>query len=248
MNCKNCKKSLRTDYAFCPDCGGKIVRNRLTFKNLMYDFTERYFNVDNTFLRTFWHLFTKPEVIIVGYISGIRKKYLNPISYLAISVILSGILYYFLRNILELDLNDPWLQEVYAAQGVEYDMNKILDYQALMTYINLPMSAIITALAFIGKKKYNYTEHIVINAYIIAHYSIVMFIIAPIFFSIFSITYTIFTVFFLVLIAVYWMYVLKRVYEVSFGETFIRSFTTFVALSFIYVVIVVLALIVQRFW
>ena len=42
MNCKNCDLPLRTDYSFCSNCGAKVIRNRLTLKNLWYDFTERF--------------------------------------------------------------------------------------------------------------------------------------------------------------------------------------------------------------
>ena len=38
MQCRNCGTSLRTDYSFCPDCGAKVIRNRITIKNLLYDF------------------------------------------------------------------------------------------------------------------------------------------------------------------------------------------------------------------
>ncbi|MGB3152312.1 MAG: DUF3667 domain-containing protein [Maribacter sp.] len=37
--------------------------------------------MDNTFLKTLLHLLIKPEIVVDGYIGGIRKKYLNPISY-----------------------------------------------------------------------------------------------------------------------------------------------------------------------
>ena len=63
MNCKNCNSTLRTDYSFCPDCGAKVVRQRITNKSLIYDFLERYFNLDNTFLKTIWHMLIKPEEV-----------------------------------------------------------------------------------------------------------------------------------------------------------------------------------------
>ena len=98
MNCKNCQNTLRTDYSYCPDCGARVIRNRITAKNLWYDVVERYFNLDNTFLRTILHLFTQPEIVIGGYINGIRKKYLNPISYLGIAVTLSGALVFIVQK------------------------------------------------------------------------------------------------------------------------------------------------------
>ncbi|WP_297793856.1 DUF3667 domain-containing protein [uncultured Eudoraea sp.] len=81
MECKNCGTTLNEDVNYCSNCGARIIRKRLTFKNLSHDLIERYFDLDNTFLRTFIHMFTKPEQVIEGYISGIRRKYLNPISY-----------------------------------------------------------------------------------------------------------------------------------------------------------------------
>lgn len=60
MTCKNCDARLRTDYLYCPACGAKVIRNRITIKNLWTDFLERYFNLDNTFIRTVVHLTTTP--------------------------------------------------------------------------------------------------------------------------------------------------------------------------------------------
>ena len=94
MDCKNCELPLRTDYSFCANCGAKVIRNRLTLKSLWYDFTERFFNLDNTFLKTFKHLFSRPDDVIVGYINGTRKKYLNPVSYFTIALMLGGLFVY----------------------------------------------------------------------------------------------------------------------------------------------------------
>lgn len=105
MNCKNCVNSLQTDYSFCPDCGAKVIRNRLTIKNLLSDITERHFNLDNTFLRTFFHLFTKPDVVINGYVNGTRRKYVNPISYFGIALMLAGFLMFFMRKVFDFEVD-----------------------------------------------------------------------------------------------------------------------------------------------
>lgn len=85
MNCKNCNLLLSDKASFCSNCGAKVIRNRLTFKNLIEYFSEQFLNYDNKFLQTFIHLFTKPEVVIESYINGTRKKYVNVISFFAIS-------------------------------------------------------------------------------------------------------------------------------------------------------------------
>ncbi|WAC01775.1 DUF3667 domain-containing protein [Lacinutrix neustonica] len=74
---------------YCNGCGAKVIKNRLTMRNLFEDFTYNYLNYDNKFLRTFLNLFTKPEAVITSYIDGTRKKYVNVISYFAIALTLS---------------------------------------------------------------------------------------------------------------------------------------------------------------
>ena len=68
MNCKNCDTLLKEQDDFCNSCGAKVIRNRLTVRNLFEHFSETFFNYDNKLLRTFTTLFTKPEVVIEGYI------------------------------------------------------------------------------------------------------------------------------------------------------------------------------------
>ena len=96
MNCKNCKTTLEESDDYCRNCGGKVIRNRLTIKSLFHHFSETYFNYDNKLLRTFLTLFSKPEEVIVGYINGTRKKYVDVIGYFALAITLSGLQIFFL--------------------------------------------------------------------------------------------------------------------------------------------------------
>ena len=97
MNCKNCNTSLIEGNDFCGFCGAKVIRNRLTIKNLLAHFSEQFLNYDNQFLKTFLHLFTKPEVVIGGYIDGTRKKHVNVISYFAIALTLFRITTFYFK-------------------------------------------------------------------------------------------------------------------------------------------------------
>ena len=91
MNCKNCNTNLSSDSDYCNKCGGKIIRNRLTIRNLFQHFSETFLNYDNKFLQTVKNLFVKPEDVIGSYGDGTRKKYINPISFFAISLTISGV-------------------------------------------------------------------------------------------------------------------------------------------------------------
>ncbi|MDT0622249.1 DUF3667 domain-containing protein [Croceitalea vernalis] len=174
MNCKNCENSLRTDYSFCPDCGAKVIRNRITVKNLWYDAVERFFNVDNTFIVTFKHLFTKPEKVIVGYIEGVRKKYLNPISYFTIAVTIGGLFLFlnkqYFPEAMNYGFNSIDMETLSEADKVGQNLGKefqkyLADYQNLFYVLMLPFLALISRVVFYNKKEYNLSEHFVMNIY-----------------------------------------------------------------------------------
>lgn len=182
MQCKNCENSLRTDYSYCPDCGAKVIRNRITFKNLWYDLAERFFNVDNTFLRTFIGLFTKPEVVISGYIDGVRKKFMNPISYFTIALTLGGILLIFMKNdLIELTSAGQMAAGADAAAAQNAMMPQVkkwveamYEYQNLFYLSSIPLLVVISRVVFWNHKKYNLSEHFVINLYAYSHMSIIV--------------------------------------------------------------------------
>jgi len=183
VECKNCHTNLRTDFSYCPDCGAKVIRNRLTVKNLWYDATERFFNIDNTFLITFKHLFTKPDEVIGGYINGVRKKYLNPISYFTIAITLGGLFAYvyseFFPNALDFDFLYKSGDSITEAEKLGQDFQKqwnayLIKYQSLFYMAMLPFLALISRLVFINKKQFNLSEHFVINIYAYSHLSIII--------------------------------------------------------------------------
>ncbi|MBW8200548.1 DUF3667 domain-containing protein [Muricauda sp. W52] len=174
MTCKNCGDTLRTDFLYCPNCGGKVIRNRITIKNLWTDILERYFNLDNTFVNTFVHLFTKPEVVIEGYIQGLRRKYLNPISYLGIALTLSGVQIFLMSksiDLLDFDFYDTEEQIKFQQKLMGF----IMDYQSLVFILFIPLMAISGWLCF-DEKKYNFAERTIIFMYTLSHYSVVIFI------------------------------------------------------------------------
>lgn len=186
MQCKNCGYTLRTDYSFCPDCGARVVRKRITFKNLWFDLIERYFNVDNTFLRTFIHLFIKPAEVIGGYIEGVRKRYMNPISYFTIALTLGGIVLFLMKkDLIEISqmaqfsqgAYDGFNDEVGKNPGMQEGLNlteTLFEYQNLFYILTIPLLVLTSRTVFWNKNKYNFSEHFVINIYGYSHISIVI--------------------------------------------------------------------------
>jgi len=241
MNCKNCENPLRTDYSFCSNCGAKIIRNRLTFKNLFYDFTERYFNVDNTFLRTFLHLFIKPQVVIEGYISGIRKKYLNPVSYLGIALTLSGVIVYLMRKNaekLDYDVFDSGMNSDAMAPLFDFTM----DFQAILFILYIPIMAIASWLAF-ENKGYNFTERQVVFTYTLAHYSLLTIIPSILFLTLAPELYGNFTIYFFGILYLYAAYVIQRITKLKGMNFWARILLFFVIFTIFYFLLSILMIV-----
>ena len=161
MECKNCAVSLRTDYSYCPACGAKVIRNRITAKSLFYDFTERFFNLDNTFLTTFRDMFRRPEIVIDGYIKGVRKKYLNPISYITIALTVTGIMVFFIKKSFPEGMDfDLFNTGVYSKESSKKLTNFMTTYYTFLFLLYIPILASCSWLSF-RHKKYNFTENVV---------------------------------------------------------------------------------------
>ncbi|WP_435623096.1 DUF3667 domain-containing protein [Flagellimonas sp.] len=173
MVCKNCGSPLRTDYSFCPNCGAKVIRNRITVKNLWYDVIERYFNLDNSFLRTLKDLVLKPELVCHGYISGIRKRYLDPISLLAISLTLSGVILFIMKNI-SWETIDFSTMPFSNGESSEKIMSITMEYSSILFLFYIPLFAICGFL-LLNKKMYNLPEHMIIAMYALAAFSVITF-------------------------------------------------------------------------
>jgi hypothetical protein len=172
MDCKNCSLSLQTHHNFCPYCGAKVIRKRLTIKALFSHFSEQFLNYDNKFLQTFINLFKEPEAVIGCYISGTRKKYVNVISFFAIAITISGLQLYVLNKyfpeLVNLSSITAKGQEELASKNLAF----IQEYQSILMILYVPIYAMISKIVFFNLKKYNYTEHLVIFMYITAQLSI----------------------------------------------------------------------------
>lgn len=105
MDCKNCGAPLEDNAGFCSYCGARVITERISFKFLFKEFVDKVLSVDNRLLKTFLHLFYKPEVVIDDYINGVRKKYFNPLSYLLISITLAGLYFFFLKDMIDESIN-----------------------------------------------------------------------------------------------------------------------------------------------
>lgn len=230
MNCKNCNNQLPTNSDFCNICGGKVIRKRLTFKNLFEHISETFFNYDNKLLRTIIDLFKKPEVVIDSYIQGVRKRYVNPISFFGLAITVTGLYILILNKFYPeaLDFSN------FAVEGQEEfqkkNMSFVQEYMSILMMLYIPIYALIARITFVGLKKFNYTELLVVLLYWQSQISIISSIIIIIG-AMFGISQGILSMVFLPIMMLYAAYVFKRLYQLSFGEIILRTFLFLIVLG-----------------
>lgn len=221
MTCKNCHTAIIESQNFCAGCGAKMIRHRLTLKNLWREFVENVWNIDNTFFRTYRTLFTDPELVINGYIGGLRKKYVKVFSYYAIALTLAGIQLFILRKwyptAFDLTVLMPEGSSSQAAGNVDW----VYDYYSILALLNLPFYALIAKLVFIRLKKYNYVEHLVINTYLIAQYTITNFLVLIVAVML-GANFYVAGSFMNVLLVIYFALTYKKLYPLSWKQLLLR--------------------------
>ena len=174
MDCKNCSHYIQLEYRFCPNCGAKTEIQRITFKALFRDFLDRLFDLDNSVFRTIKELIIKPDAVIHGYLSGIRKRYLNPVSFLGIALTLAGIMVFMIQKGYagEIDFTG-------GAQNVNPEFSRkwadiTFDFNAFFFLLYLPVLAL-PAYLLLNKARYNLAEYVVVFIYVMSEYSILTF-------------------------------------------------------------------------
>ena len=245
MNCKNCTTELKNHHNFCPNCGAKVIRNRLTIKNLWSEFSERFFNYDNTFFKTFRHLFVKPEVVIDSFVDGTRKKYLNVFNYFAISITVTGFFtFIYLKFFPEIYTGAmDSLQNAYeteAQQKMFTDMmSTIFDYQSIIYFMMIPIFALVSIIVFYNYKKYNYTEHAVIYLYAYSHITMSLNILYLICILTYQPLLNYMSLLSIPISILFIAYVLKRVFELSFKKIVLKTLLFLVVGSIFYIGLVI---------
>ena len=244
MNCKNCDTSLITDAGFCHTCGGKVIKNRLSIKNLIIHISETFLNYDNKFLQTIINLFTNPKDVIDGYVTGVRKKYIDPLGFFAISLTLSGLYFFLIKN---------YFPNIFDFMMVESDSNTqmltqkiiepLIEYNSLMYFMYIPLAGLMSYLIFINKH-YNFTEHIVIYFYTLPLLSNISIILNISVYLIYPEILLSFSIFYFIGFFIYMGYVLTKIFNLSTSQLFVKTLIFIPFFFMVYLIIVIATVIV----
>ena len=242
MNCKNCHTELHDHDEYCSNCGAKVIRKRLTFKNLFEHLSETFFNYDNKLLRTFVQLFKNPEDVIVGYINGVRKRYINPISFFGLALTLTGLSIFIIKKfyIEHLDFSGLFEGIKMSQEVFNTTSGNILEYNSLFYSFLVPLLALVSWVTFLDKK-FNFTEHIIIYLYSMSLLSILSVVVGQLMLLLVPSGYILYSLSFWLIMLLYHSYVLKRIFKLSFGTLVLK---TIIALSLFFVAYIIICILV----
>jgi hypothetical protein len=229
MNCKNCNTKLNDTYKFCHECGAKVITKRLTMTVIFYNVSEQLFNYDNKVFKTFAHLWSHPEKVILDYIKGVRKRYINVIQYFAIALTLTGLQFFILQNFTEspfgtapsvIDTANPdHIQASKFEEGFSAIAEMITKYYTVFNVISLPVSAFLSWFVYkLHSKTYNFAEHMVINTYYAAQMLIIVAFISVLS-GFIGVSYINFSLIASPFYFIYLWFVLKRIYRLEVLES-----------------------------
>ncbi|MDR5589595.1 DUF3667 domain-containing protein [Christiangramia sp. SM2212] len=224
MFCKNCKNELSNDQSYCPNCGAKIIGNRLTINYLSSEFFESFWRIDsNKPVLTFVDLFRKPVNVIDGYINGLRKKYINPFGYFTIALTLTGIYTFINLNYFPEYLDNGAFQANIEEQDISRELTtRILEHMNLLFFLFVPIITLFSRLIFLKNKKYNLAEHLIIHLYTYAHIHIITSVLIMISFISES-SFRLMNFISIPIYVIYYSYVFKGLYDMSWWKTFLKT-------------------------
>ncbi len=241
MNCINCDQNLDKTDNFCSVCGGKVLTQRLTLNLVIKEMFEKFFSWDNKFFLTYISLFTRPEDVINGFIKGMRVKYLNAFTYFFIALTISGIQILLLQKgyLGEIDYRFEDIPQEGMPFSLDSLMSTIYDYYSFVAFLLIPLVALISKIVFWKFKNYNYIEHLVIYFYTNSQTSILG--------AVFGITILSFTNdFFMVsyflypMMIGYHIYALRRVFNLTYKQIFIKTLVFIGIAILMYIVLVII--------
>jgi hypothetical protein len=217
--CKNSDQLLYKEPKFCFNYGSRWVAFRRSPAKIINEFSDKYLGSDTVFLKTITGLLRYPENVINGSVHGQRRRYVNPINFYLISLILIGLQFFLLKNI------SPGLlgyNELEGSGTGKSFLNYLYDYFGLWTTITLPAYVITSCIVFVNLQMYNFSEQVVFYVYAFGITNVLTAIFTP-FMFLFDISLMTFSIFsgILSVIQIAWYY--KRVFELSLGGIILKT-------------------------
>ncbi|WP_445385772.1 DUF3667 domain-containing protein [Robiginitalea sp. IMCC44478] len=223
MKCKNCNKPITDDYKYCPHCGQKSDIERLNFQHLLRDLWMAFSNTDRGMLLLVRQLVYRPGKVARGYISGQRKTYYNPFSFLAIMV---AIAFFFILKFEDTTINYSSIE----TNEMEF-LRFTFRYFNVFILFTCPIYGSLIWLFFIGRGA-NFVENLALSAYLSGQ-TMLYYIIIIIIFILFPSSMTILGLIFGLLISYWFIVAVLQFYQTRSAWSIIKSVLVILITQFV---------------
>jgi len=246
MNCKTCNNPYENTAQYCSNCGAKIVDDRLSLKGTWEEFVGPFFSWDNNFWRTFIGLFTNPKDVLEAYISGARKKYFQPFSYIILYATIAVFFYKFFPLDIIFDYSEGFTKGYNSTNSTgnvpKIDMKGFME--TLMSYYNffvlllIPIYALTSYIIF-NKRGHNFFEHLVFNSYLQTNLGFISLVLQVVLVNIIGMSFGTYSLLFLLLFILFTLYAFKKLYEQNIKQSLISGVKYLLLFAALYLVIII---------
>jgi len=153
--CKNCGAVINGK--FCSNCGQPASTQAISASFVVHDLQHGLLHINGGILHSARELFTRPGYSIREYIEGKRMKHYKPISMLIILAGFYSLLYHALGINVFNGLDDDTFNYDDANEW-------IIHHFSIISLLLVPILSLCSYIVF-NKQGYNYTEHIILNAF-----------------------------------------------------------------------------------
>ena len=172
-NCQNCGGEIAV--TFCSTCGQKKYK-RIDKNYLVDEFQYSFLHANKGFFYSIKKIIKNPGKTAREFVDGNRVRHYKP---LGLTFVLSGISAFITFKIIGTNeimtsfMNKFKLNTMQSQEQLDQSMAFNVDYNAFLLLALVPFFAISTYLSF---KKWgnNYYEHVVMNAYILSFYQLLL--------------------------------------------------------------------------
>lgn len=185
LNCLNCNAPLTSTQKFCGECGQKTALKRVNLHDVLHDAIHYFTHADKGIFTLLKSLVLQPGLVAKEYVEGKRKKHFPPLNFFlivaAVYLILGSITAKYSSSAhpkrsgtnsyqsgQQITTTDPLKQ----TEGIKR-MEKMVKigrffsrYSNYVAMLAAPLISFLIWLLYL-RGKYNYTEHLVANLYLI---------------------------------------------------------------------------------
>jgi hypothetical protein len=194
FTCKNCGNQFTGNY--CNQCGEQLYHeHHKTVGHLLEEALHFLTHFEGSLFKTAKNVFTKPGKFSVDYCNGIRKKYVKPVSFFFILVVLYLLFPRFQGLNMKLDtyvsniygftwIALPLVKEKMKSKNVPYnEVAKAYDAKSsaiskIALFLLIPLVSTVVLLLFFTSRKY-FFDHFIISLEISGWFIALHFLIVP---------------------------------------------------------------------